>query len=84
MAPPLIRRSIDVVLGEPQQVAEQIEAVFAAKHVAAVCHVTESVVKVEISTLDLADKDLERNLESWIEKAATDVAATFHWIDGEG
>jgi hypothetical protein len=80
MAPPLIRRSIDVVLGDPQQVADRIEVIFASQHVAVVCHIAGSVVKVEISTLDLAEKDLEEHLEAWIEQAAADVAARIQWM----
>jgi hypothetical protein len=78
--PPLIRRSIDVVVGNPEQLADQIEAVFASQNVAVVCRVTGSIVKVEISTLDLAEKDLEEHLEGWIEKAAADVAVTIQWM----
>ena len=69
------------MLGDPQRVVDRIEVVFASQHVAVVCHIADSIVKVEISTLDLADKDLEKNLESWIERAATDVAATVRWVE---
>ena len=75
--PPLIRRTLDVVLGDPQQVAHSIEVLFDAQNVAAVCRVDNTLVAVEISTLDLAEKDLEANMEAWIEKAAANVAARF-------
>jgi hypothetical protein len=81
MPPPLIRRTVDVTLGSPQELADRIEAVFDAQKVAVVCHVKEPLVKVEISTLDLADKNLEQNIDAWIAEAATDLAAQIRLLD---
>ncbi len=81
MAPPLIRRTIDVLAGRPQAVADQIEAIFDSQKIAAVCRVAGTTVKLEVSTLDLADKNLEENIEAWVEQAATDVAARIQWVE---
>jgi uncharacterized membrane protein len=77
--PPLIRRTVDVILGDAEQVARSIEQLFAARRVAAVCRVHDTLVKVEISTLDLDEKDLEAQLDAWVEQAAAEVAATIRW-----
>jgi hypothetical protein len=79
MPPPLIRRTVDVVLGDPQAVAHRIEAVFDAQKIAAVCRVDDRLVSIDVSTLDLADTNLEENIEAWITQAATDVAASVQW-----
>jgi hypothetical protein len=81
MAPPLIRRAVDVVLGDPQAVADRIEVIFGAQDIAVVCRVDETIVKIEVSTLDLADENLEQNIEAWIEQAAADVAASSRWVE---
>ena len=82
MPPPLIRRTILVVLGDPQQLADRIEVVFGSQDVAVSCHVHEMIVKIEVSTLDLADKDLEETIDAWIAQSATDVAASIELQQG--
>ena len=80
MPPPLIRRTVEVVGGRPQAVADQIEAIFDAQNIAAVCRVAGTTIKIEVSTLDLADTNLEENIEAWVEQAAADVAARLQWV----
>jgi hypothetical protein len=79
MPPPVIHREIEVVIGNPTQVARSIEAAFAAQDVAAVCKVDERVVKIDVSTLDLKDEHLDERTEALIDQAASDVVATIEW-----
>ena len=83
MPPPLIRRTIEVLAGRPQAVADRIEAIFDAQNIAAVCRVAGTTIKIEVSTLDLADTNLEENIEAWIEQAAADVAARLQWVSAD-
>jgi hypothetical protein len=83
MAPLLIQRTIAVVVGDPDKVANRIEAVFKMQDVAAVCKVKQTNVKIDVSTLDLEEKDLEERVEAWIEQAAADVAARIRWVEGD-
>jgi hypothetical protein len=79
MPPPLIRRTVDVMLGDPHVLADRVERVFAEQEIAAVCRVEGTFVHIDVSTLDLAGDNLEESIESWITQAATDVAASVRW-----
>jgi hypothetical protein len=74
----LVKKTVDVVLGEPQAVADRIEVVFAEQGVAAVCKRKGSLVRADISLLEERPED---SLEVSIEQAATDVAARVRWSD---
>ena len=81
MTRPVLRQAIDVVLGDPQRVADRIEAAFGEHDVAAVCHVEETIVKVDVSTLALESGRAGEHVRAWIEQAAVDVAARIQWLD---
>src|SRR4051794_37427587 len=74
----LVKKTVDVVLGDPQAVANRIEVVFAAQGVAAVCKRKGSLVRADISLLD---EHSEAAIDASIEAAATDVAARIRWSD---
>jgi hypothetical protein len=79
MPAPVIQRVIEVVIGDPEQVARSIEAAFAGQDVAAVCEVDERLVKIDVSTLDLEDEHLDERIDALIDQAASDVMATIEW-----
>jgi hypothetical protein len=78
---PLYRRTIDVVLGDPEQVAQRIEVLLGEQEIAVVCRVSGTIVKLEISTLDLEGDDWGERFDAWIEQAAIDVAARIQWSE---
>jgi hypothetical protein len=72
----LVKKTVDVVLGEPQAVADRIEIVFAEQGVAAVCKRKGSLVRADISLLEEFPED---GIDASIQQAATDVAARIRW-----
>jgi hypothetical protein len=74
----LVKKTVDVVLGDPRAVAERIEVVLAGQGVAASSKLKGSLVHVEISLLEDYP---EESIQASIEQAAADVAASIRSSD---